>query len=326
MVMARGALHVIDFRYHLVSIVSIFLALAVGIVLGSGPLKETLGNQLTDEVKALRASKAQLNSQLAAATRGNETRDSFADVLMPALIGGRLSGKTVAMVLLPGADAGVVKRTTTSLVRAGAKIGSTVTLTDAWSDPAKQDFRTTLIGQVAVAAKVTTPVATELLPGTVLAKGILAARGRTGGKQDSATASALDGLKAGGLLAYAPSSISLASSAVVVGAPAAAPGDTTAAARAASYVDMTRALDSAAAGAVVVEQSDKADPTAADGLVAAVRGDADSAKTVGTVDDADLPMGQIAMVLALREQYSGGNGAYGLANDATSPVPDLTGA
>ena len=40
----RRDLHVIDFRYHLVSIVSIFLALAVGIVLGAGPLKEDLGN------------------------------------------------------------------------------------------------------------------------------------------------------------------------------------------------------------------------------------------------------------------------------------------
>ena len=30
---------VIDFRYHLVSVVSIFLALAVGIVLGAGPLQ-----------------------------------------------------------------------------------------------------------------------------------------------------------------------------------------------------------------------------------------------------------------------------------------------
>jgi hypothetical protein len=35
---------VIDFRYHIVSIVSIFLALAVGIVLGAGPLQGRLGS------------------------------------------------------------------------------------------------------------------------------------------------------------------------------------------------------------------------------------------------------------------------------------------
>ena len=39
----------IDFRYHLVSLISVFLALAVGIVLGAGPLRENLGDQLAGE-------------------------------------------------------------------------------------------------------------------------------------------------------------------------------------------------------------------------------------------------------------------------------------
>ena len=63
-VLRRRNRHVIDFRYHLVSIVSIFLALAVGIVLGAGPLKEDLGNTLTSEVKNLRADKADLRTEL----------------------------------------------------------------------------------------------------------------------------------------------------------------------------------------------------------------------------------------------------------------------
>ena len=54
----------IDFRYHLVSIISIFLALAVGIVLGAGPLKGDLGTRLTQETTALRADKAQLRTEL----------------------------------------------------------------------------------------------------------------------------------------------------------------------------------------------------------------------------------------------------------------------
>jgi len=68
---------VIDFRYHLVSIVSIFMALAVGIVLGAGPLKEDIGNTLTSEVKNLRADKASLRSQLDAAEKGSAARDEF---------------------------------------------------------------------------------------------------------------------------------------------------------------------------------------------------------------------------------------------------------
>ncbi len=44
----------IDFRYHLVSLISVFLALAVGIVLGAGPLRDTLGDQLSGQVEQLR--------------------------------------------------------------------------------------------------------------------------------------------------------------------------------------------------------------------------------------------------------------------------------
>ena len=67
----------IDFRYHLVSIVSIFMALAVGIVLGAGPLKEDIGNTLTSEVKNLRADKAALRGELDAAEKGTKARDEF---------------------------------------------------------------------------------------------------------------------------------------------------------------------------------------------------------------------------------------------------------
>ena len=45
----------IDFRYHIVSLISVFLALAVGIALGAGPLKETIGDTLTGQVEQLRA-------------------------------------------------------------------------------------------------------------------------------------------------------------------------------------------------------------------------------------------------------------------------------
>ena len=68
----------IDFRYHLVSIVSIFLALAVGIVLGAGPLKEDIGNTLTQQTSVLRAEKSELRTELDAEKRGTAARDTFA--------------------------------------------------------------------------------------------------------------------------------------------------------------------------------------------------------------------------------------------------------
>ena len=54
----------IDFRYHIVSLISVFLALAVGIALGAGPLEETIGDTLTGQVEVLREEKDALRAEL----------------------------------------------------------------------------------------------------------------------------------------------------------------------------------------------------------------------------------------------------------------------
>ena len=76
----------IDFRYHLVCIVSIFLALAVGIVLGAGPLQGELGDTLTNEVAGLRQDKAQLNAQLSDATAEIDARELGFEVQVFAMV------------------------------------------------------------------------------------------------------------------------------------------------------------------------------------------------------------------------------------------------
>ena len=50
-----------------------------------------------------------------------------------------------SVALVTGGASGLGLATVEALLAAGAKVGSQVTLTDAWADPAKQDFRTTLI-------------------------------------------------------------------------------------------------------------------------------------------------------------------------------------
>ena len=44
----------IDFRYHLVSIIAVFFALAAGIVLGAGTFDEAADQALTSQVSDLR--------------------------------------------------------------------------------------------------------------------------------------------------------------------------------------------------------------------------------------------------------------------------------
>ena len=312
----------IDFRYHLVSIVSIFLALAVGIVLGAGPLKEDIGNRLTVETTALRDDKAQLRTELDAEKRAAAARDSFSAAVVPAVLKGQLASKTIALVVAPGADSDLVKDVTATLVDAGATVGSTVTLSDAWADPARRTFRNTLANQLAGLVKAPPAVnSPDQLAATVLARAILGGKDQSTERLAPASGAALDGLSAGGLVKVSPDQIVPSSGVVFLGGPVKGTTAPDTDSRLASYLQLIRSLDAAGSGVVVVAASN-IDPTLSADLVAAVRKDSDSAKVVSTVDDADLPMGQATFVLALVQQYEGGNGHFGLAADAKGVAPD----
>jgi len=315
----------IDFRYHLVSIVSIFLALAVGIVLGAGPLKEDIGNRLTEQTSALRADKSQLRTELDAEKRGTAARDAFSEAVAPVIIKGRLTGKVVALVVAPGADADLVKSTTASLVTAGAKVGSTITLTDAWADPAKRTFRNTLANQLAELVKA--PAAADSpdqLAATVLARAILGGTDQSTARVDPSAGAALEGLLAGDLVKVSPDEIVPSSGVVFLGGPVKGSTQQDTDARLATYIQLVRALDAAGSGTVVATVSNTTNRTLSADLVAAVRKDSDAVKVASTVDDADLPMGETTLVLALAQQYLGGLGQYGMAADAKAIAPDTT--
>jgi hypothetical protein len=313
---------VIDFRYHLVSIVSIFLALAVGIVLGAGPLKGDIGTRLTEQTTALRAEKTQLRGELDAAKREASARDTFTTAVAPAVMKDRLIGKTVALVVVPGVEADLVKDVTTSLVAAGAKVGSTVTLTDAWADPTKATARNTVAVPLATLLKVPAVTGPDQLAPTVLTRAILAETGHPPGPLTAPASAALAGLKAGDLISLSPDQVVSSSGVVILDGPvkAAVPPENDG--RMASYLQLVRLLDAGGGGAVVGAKSNTVDGTRSADLVAAVRKDSDAVKTISTVDDVDLAMGQGTLVMALAQQYTGSAGQYGLAADAKAIVPD----
>ena len=67
----------IDFRYHIVSIVAIFLALAVGLVLGTTQLDPILTKNLKDSVHQLTADKQSLRDQLSPADQSLSHDSAF---------------------------------------------------------------------------------------------------------------------------------------------------------------------------------------------------------------------------------------------------------
>ena len=109
----------IAYRHHIVSLVAVFLALAVGIVLGGGPLTD-LGRA---ESPAQANAATRRVSQDVARTAG--FGDEFAAASAAALYGGRLKGQAVSILTLPGASEDEVSALGAQVDTAGGTVAGT---------------------------------------------------------------------------------------------------------------------------------------------------------------------------------------------------------
>ncbi len=315
----------IDFRYHLVSIVSIFLALAVGIVLGAGPLKGEIGSTLSKEVAGLRKDKADLNNQLAEARSGAEARDAYIGETNPRILAGTLQDRRVAIVVLPGSDAGVAESSAATLTSAGATVVSTTSVSEDWvsADEATVAARDTAVQQVAAAAGVDVSDTGSVSPRDVLLAALLATPAKAGDDVvPAATATtALDDLSSADLLDIDTETFESADLVLVVSG-VATKGDQEAQQQAAGrWVDLVVALDTRSAGTLVAGEA----TTIGDGasVIASVRNDATATDGVSTVDDAGSALGQASVAHGLVQQFAGGVGQYGLAAGAEAPYAPI---
>ena len=91
----------IDFRYHLVSIVAIFLALTVGIVMGSTVLQEPLIKSAEETTAQLRLGKEELRRENVSLQERESGYDAFVTAATPELVRGALAGERVVIVEAP---------------------------------------------------------------------------------------------------------------------------------------------------------------------------------------------------------------------------------
>jgi hypothetical protein len=315
----------IDFRYHLVSIVSIFLALAVGIVLGAGPLKGELGDTLNKEVAGLRQDKADLNDQLGEARAGAEARDAYIAETNPIMLAGVLQDRRVALVVLPGSDAAVAESTAATLRSSGAAVVSTTSVADDWvtSDEATGTSRDEAVTKAAGEAGVDVTDSGSVAPRDVLLAELLTvpAADPSQALAPATAEKALDTLAAADLIKIDTEGFELADLVVVVSG-VTTQGDADARQEAAErWVDLVIALDNRSSGALVAAEA----TTAGTGVsvIEAVRNDATATKGVSTVDNAGAAMGQASVVHALKEQAAGDVGQYGLAPGADAPYAPI---
>ncbi|MGH9251122.1 MAG: copper transporter [Acidimicrobiales bacterium] len=124
----------INFRYHIVSITAVFLALGVGLLLGTTFLDDALEDQLRGDLEELerdldRAGErnAELQGQLDAF---DEEAGGLDEQLGARLFDRQLLGQPVLVVAPRGIDDGLVERVTTALDQADADVMGTWWLTD----------------------------------------------------------------------------------------------------------------------------------------------------------------------------------------------------
>jgi outer membrane murein-binding lipoprotein Lpp len=312
---------VIDFRYHLVSIVSIFIALAVGIVLGAGPLQQQIGRTLTSQVATLRQEKDDLRAQLTAVQQQSEAADKFATAVTPQLVASRLGGRSVVLVTLPGAQSSTVEDLGATLRASGATVSGVVQVEAAWVDPARATSRADLTSTVAptVGADPSTDATVEDRMAALLARALVVNQLGEAGESTSGSEDALRSLKDAGMVTYSGDDPTPATLAVVVsGTPDPETDPQRRQSDLAAWTAIGARLDAASGGTVV---SGPPESATSGGVVAAVRGARDVRNQVSTVDTVATPMGRVAVVYALREQMTGESGQYGAGPGASGVLP-----
>jgi hypothetical protein len=125
---------VIDFRYHLVSIVAVFLALAIGIVVGATALTPKVQAGLE---RASSIEKHQIDSARTKITNLENligANQQFDQAAAPIVLHSLLVGQKVVLVTAPGADSSTISGITSALEQAGAKVTGQVALQPAFFD------------------------------------------------------------------------------------------------------------------------------------------------------------------------------------------------
>ena len=291
----------ITFRHFLTTLVAVFLALAVGIVLGGGPLSD-----VTDPDPAPASA-----TEGAAADPAGVYAEGFAGAVGPLLTSAKLGERGVAVVTAPGVNEETLTALAEQVTAAGGAITGRYSLTDSMVAPEQKALVDTLGSQLmtqqgtTIAADATTYDRIGQLLGVAIAT-TTPEGDAPSGKQNSI----IESLIGADLLAFEGTVTRRAPLVLFVlgDEPAAEGGD-------AITAGVAAGLSRAAAGVVVAG-------TLADGgegQIGRLRAEPVSAE-VATVDGVDTAAGRVTTVLTLSRALGAKGGACG-ASGADGPAP-----
>jgi hypothetical protein len=314
----------ISFRYHIFTIVAIFLAVGVGLLFGSSVVQPALidnlrrqTRELTQDLRDTRAEVSDLKAQVGALQQAGD--------ILPSLDPGTLTGVPVVLVTHDGVDARLLSQARLSLSEAAVKVVAELSITDrmAVGDEPSREALAQLLG---MAGDTETP-ALQTRAAEVLAQRLAVGEPRR--VVPSNGTDILDEFLTANFLTTPPGSSAISrgdlpgiggkGQLVIVlsggqGVPLIDPQD--------FFVPLVEGLVQRGATVAAGESVSTEYP-----FVPALRADgaAGDGTRMVTVDDLDFSVGGAALVLGLeRLMLLGQGGNYGIKAGATAALPPLT--
>jgi hypothetical protein len=311
----------ISLRQHALSLAAIFLALAIGVVLGSGFLSDTLLSSLRDEKRDLYTQISGLNDQKNAMNEKLAATNNFDNQLVGRIVHDALGGKSVVVFRTPDAKDDDVTAVSKFIGQAGGTITGTVSLTQEFVEAnSAEKLRTVVNSSVLPAGQ---QLSTKLVDqgsqaGDLLGIALLVspnpAAPPAGQVQDAERDTVLASLRETGFITYEPADHVGAANAALIVTGGALPTD--AGNQGVSVARFSAALAPHGSGVLLAGRDGSATGGAA---VAVTRADSGMSSAISTVDDVDTAPGRITAVLGLHDLINGGHvGQYGIGHGATS--------
>jgi hypothetical protein len=306
-----------SFRYYIVSVTAIFLALALGVVLGSTNVSQRMLSVVAGDRDSLNGQISELSSSQSQLEASQRAGNAFAASVGPAVVRGQLTGRKVVLVSTPDADQADRDAVRQLVAQAGGTLTGELDLTDAVTDPARADSaRDLAIRLLPSGAQLNPSADAGSLLGDLVSSALLMRPQDTQPRAAAAQiAAALAGLAQGGFVRAGTRPAPAQLAVVLTGGPF---KGADAADRAATLARFSAELDRAGSGVVVAGRTGA---EGSNGAVGVIRADSVMSSTVTTVDGVQSAVGRVATVLALREQADGRAGRYGSGSSAQAPIP-----
>ena len=325
----------IDFRYHLVSIVAVFLALAIGIVLGSTELQGTTLDSLRGLTSSLKGQLSAAEAQRDGYAQQAGASDAFLKTAEPKLLDAMLTGDRIVLVTEPGSPTSVVNGVKQAAALAGAAITGTVALAPKFNDlsGATQASLAAINTQLAnsngftLTPAITSQTGYQQNAAQLIAYAILNQSADQAGLTTGQAQLVLQGYAQAGFLSDSGAPWNRATLAVIV-TPGSAPAD--GANDPANQVLLAVAQEFATLSAATLVAGSVAGTTPEGSAIRVLRGSSVSSQ-VSSVDNADTTLGQISTMWAFATQRAGGKpssygilGASEVSPQVPLPVPSVT--